>query len=62
MEINQQEYTRELSKKYQIQCIQFFQEILNLQVEIELRDKKIEQLESKLAELEGVDVNSTPNI
>lgn len=70
---NQQEYIQRLSEKYQLQCLQFFQEILNLQVQIEIRDKKIEELESKLAELDTqpveepdeldkeVDVNTTSN-
>lgn len=67
IEINQQERVQKLSEKYQIQCIQFFQEILNLQVEIEIRDKKIEELEHKLVELEStekeeVNVDSTSNI
>jgi len=52
MEINSQEYTQKLSEKYQLHCLQFFQEIIVLQTQIELKDKQIKDLESKLAELE----------
>jgi hypothetical protein len=62
MDINSQEFAQKLSEKYQIQCLQFFQEILSLQVQMDLKDKKIEELNfQKLAELDSkvVDVNPT---
>lgn len=59
-QINSQEYSQKLSEKYQLQCLQFFQEIMNLQTQVELKDRKIEELELKLAN-EEVDVDSTSN-
>lgn len=61
MEINPQEFAQKLSEKYQLQCLQFFQEILSLQTELELKNKHIAELESKLEKQEGVNVNSTSN-
>lgn len=59
---NSQEYAQKLAEKYQFQCLQFFQDILDLQVQVDLKNKKIQELELQLAEQEGVDVSSTPNI
>jgi len=53
MDINSQEYAQKLSEKYQLQCLQFFQEILNLQVQIEIKDKQIKELELQLRENEA---------
>lgn len=66
METNSPDFAQKLAEKYRLQCLQFFQEILSLQVQIELKDEKIKELESKLADLEAsnneeLNVNSTLN-
>lgn len=69
MEFNQEQYQQKLSEKYEVQCLRFFQEILSLQAQIDLKDQKIQELEYSLkkqkiseeVEHEDLNVNSTTN-
>lgn len=61
MQIDQQEYTQKLAETYYRQSISFYTELIDLQVKLDFAEKKIQELESKLAEQEVVDVNTSTN-
>lgn len=61
MQIDQQEYTKKLADTYYRQSISFYTELIDLQVKLDFAEKKIQELESLLAEQEVLDVDTSTN-
>lgn len=52
MKIEPQDYLQKLAKVYQAQCNQFLQERVILQAQLDLVLQKVEELETKITELD----------
>lgn len=61
MQIDQQEYTQKLAEIHYRQSISFYTELIDLQIKLNFAEKKIQELESKLAKQEVVDVDTSTN-
>lgn len=61
MQIDPSEYAKKLAETYYRQSISFYTELIDLQVKLDFAEKKIHELESKLAEQEVVDVDTSTN-
>lgn len=55
MKIDQQEYAQKLAETYYRQSISFYTELIDLQVKLDFAEKRIQELESQLAEVVDVD-------